>query len=96
MIRLDPPLPLETPKGLALAYFLIDYGIDYNLLWVCFINSTRECWTFANPQIRGVRNETFGCGLPGAVIQASQSPHPGCIQTGADTKPFFSYPGERD
>lgn len=71
MTRIDPPLPLETPKGLAMAYFLLDYGIDHDLLWVCFINSTRECWTFANPQIRAVSNLSLGCGpagLPGAML----------------------------
>jgi hypothetical protein len=60
ILRLDPPLPLVTPKGPALAYFLIDYGLDYDLMFVCFIDETRECWTFRGPEIRAVENLTMG------------------------------------
>lgn len=60
MIRIDPPLPLETPKGKGLAYFIIDYGIDHDLLWVVFLNETRECWTFKNSQIKIVENFSIG------------------------------------
>jgi len=58
--QLNPPLPIRTPKGPALAHFLIDYGPESNLFWVCFINSTGECWTFANPDIRADKNITLG------------------------------------
>jgi len=34
-----------------MAHFLIDYGSEHHLLWVCFIDSNGECWTFANPEI---------------------------------------------
>jgi hypothetical protein len=60
MIRIDSPLPLETPKGKGLAYFVIDYGIDHDLLWVVFLNETRECWTFKNSQIKIVENFSIG------------------------------------
>jgi len=49
--RIDPPLPFITPKGRGMAHFLIDYGSEHHLLWVCFIDSNGECWTFANPEI---------------------------------------------
>ena len=62
--RLDPPLPLSTPKGPALAYFLIDYSFDHHLCWVCFVKATGECWTFANPEIRLEANQTAGQLLP--------------------------------
>lgn len=60
MIRIDPPLPLETPKGDALAHFLIDRGDEHHLRWVTFIIETGECWTFRNPEIRLWRNVTEG------------------------------------
>lgn len=60
MIRIDPPLPLETPKGKGLAYFVIDYGIDHDLLWVVFLNENRECWTFKNSEIKIVENFSIG------------------------------------
>ena len=58
--QLNPPLPLQTPKGNALCHFMIDYSIEHHLYWVCFINETGECWTFANPEIRAESNISYG------------------------------------
>lgn len=60
--QLNPPIPLDTPKGPGMAMFLIDYGIEYNLFWVVFIDETRECWTFDNKDIRAQKNLTVGRG----------------------------------
>lgn len=60
IIRLHPAIPVLTPKGKALAHFLIDEGVECNLKWVCFQDDTGECWTFANPQIRAQKNLTQG------------------------------------
>ena len=60
MIRIDPPIPLLTPKGKALAHFLIDYGFDHDLYWVCFQEETGECWTWNNKDIRAQNNITAG------------------------------------
>ena len=60
IIRIDPPLPLVTPKGSGFAHFLIDYGQEHHLLWVVFVDETGECWTFANPQVRISPNLTMG------------------------------------
>ena len=60
MIQMNPPLPLLTPKGPALAHFLIDYGVEHHLMWVCFQNSTGECWTWPNNKIRMEANVTMG------------------------------------
>ena len=58
MLQLDPPIPVWTPKGKALAHVLIDYGAEHNLLWVCF-QDNGECWTWGNPYIRAESNTTF-------------------------------------
>ena len=58
--QLNPPIPLETPRGKALAHFLIDYGPEYDLLWVCFDDATGECWTWNNSMIRAQANITMG------------------------------------
>lgn len=58
--RIDPPLPLQTPKGKAMAHFLIDYGFEHDLYWVCFQNETGECWTWSNKDIRNQENITAG------------------------------------
>lgn len=60
MLRLDPPLPLETPKGKALAHVLIDYGVEYDLLWVCFQDETKECWTWSNKEVKIQSNISLG------------------------------------
>ena len=58
--RIDPPLPLDTPKGKALAHFIIDYGFEQDLYWVCFQEETGECWTWNNKDIRAQKNITVG------------------------------------
>jgi len=55
--RIDPPLPLNTPKGKALAHFLIDYGFEHDLYWVCFKDDNKDCWTWNNNDIREKKNE---------------------------------------
>lgn len=60
MIQLNPPLPVNTPRGTGLAHFLIDYGLEHDLVWVVFIDDTGECWSFPNPQIRAQKNITMG------------------------------------
>lgn len=59
IIRIDPPIPLETPKGSALAHFLIDYGAENNLLWVCFLNNNGQIWTYDNTEVRAPKNITM-------------------------------------
>lgn len=58
--RIDPPIPLKTPKGKALAHFIIDYGIEHDLMWICFQNDTGECWSWRNKDIRADENITIG------------------------------------
>jgi hypothetical protein len=58
IVRIDPAIPLSTPKGTAYAHFLIDYGIEDNLHWVCFQDDTGECWTWDNSKVRATKNIT--------------------------------------
>lgn len=58
--QLKPPIPVITPKGAALAHFLIDDGPESDLKWVCFIDSNGECWTYRNRWIRADKNITQG------------------------------------
>ncbi len=32
MLQLNPPIPVETPKGRGVAQVLIDYGLEHNLI----------------------------------------------------------------
>jgi hypothetical protein len=60
MLRLDPPIPVITPKGPGLAHVLIDYGPEADLCWVVFLDESGESWTYRNPEIRAQRNVTIG------------------------------------
>lgn len=60
LLQLNPPMPLDTPKGKAMAHFLIDYGSEHNLLWVTFLDANGECWTWPNHKIRAQKNITMG------------------------------------
>jgi len=57
--QLNPPLPVVTPKGNAIAHLVIDYGPEFNLVWVCF-QDNGECWSWQNKEIRAQKNITFG------------------------------------
>lgn len=59
MLQLNPPLPLNTPKGEGFAHFLIDYGPESDLYWTVFITETGEIWTFANREVRASKNITL-------------------------------------
>lgn len=58
--RIDPAMPLISPKGSCVAHFLIDNGIETDLLWVTFLDRTGECWTWSNKDIRAQKNITTG------------------------------------
>lgn len=60
LTQLHPPLPLDTPKGHALAHAVIDYGPEFDLIWVCIQDDTGECWSWPNPAVRGRKNVTMG------------------------------------
>ena len=59
ILQLNPPIPVETPRGKALAQLVVDYGPEHDLLWVCFQDDTKECWTWGNQQIRAQTNVTM-------------------------------------
>lgn len=60
MLQLNPPLPMNTPKGEGFAQILIDYGPESDLYWTVFITETGEIWTFANKEVRASKNITLG------------------------------------
>lgn len=59
--QLDPPLPVHVMgSGNAVAHLVIDYGPEYDLLWVCILDRDGEIWTVPNPDVRGRWNQTLG------------------------------------
>ena len=58
--RIEPSIPVTTPKGKATAIAWLDYGLEHDLMWVCFQDDTGECWTWENADIRARVNITIG------------------------------------
>jgi hypothetical protein len=77
MHQLNPPLPMNTPKGEGFAHFLIDYGPESDLYWTVFITATGEIWTFANKEVRASKNITLGRTSPSIPRPAAVQPPPG-------------------
>jgi hypothetical protein len=60
ILQLNPPIPVLTPRGKALAVGWIDPGVEFDLQWIVFMDETGECWTVRNPEIRAQKNITMG------------------------------------
>jgi hypothetical protein len=60
MLQLNPPIPMNTPKGEGFAHILIDYGPESDLYWTVLITATGEIWTYANRYVRAAKNITLG------------------------------------
>lgn len=61
LTQLAPPLPLhvlERGKGQAMA--VIDYGPEFDLLWVVALDEGGEIWCVPNPQVRMQANWSLG------------------------------------
>ena len=60
LTQLNPPLPLDTPKGAGYAVAVIDYGLEHSLLWVVALNDTGEIWCVPNSDVRMQKNWSAG------------------------------------
>lgn len=75
VLQLNPPLPMNTPKGEGFAHILIDYGPESDLYWTVIITETGEFWTFSNREVRASKNITLGRVAPG-VPPRHREPRP--------------------
>lgn len=60
ILQLNPPMPMDTPKGPGLAWLHTDYGPEYDDVWTVALNETGELWKFNNKEVRAQKNITFG------------------------------------
>lgn len=59
--QLNPPLPVVVAeKGTGLAFAVIDYGAEHNLIWVTALDRSGEIWCAPNPKVRLQANWTMG------------------------------------
>jgi hypothetical protein len=67
-----------TPRGAGLAHFIIDYGIEHNLMFVVFLDDTGECWTYDTRNVRMTQNITLGrTNVPRSIGEALDKPYNG-------------------
>jgi hypothetical protein len=74
MMQLNPPIPLDTPKGPAFAHMTIDYSQEHYVLFVCFLIESGECWVFPNKDVRLQKNLTMGI-RPGPACACHADSH---------------------
>jgi len=59
--QLNPSLPvLVEGKGKGVAFAVIDYGEEHNLIWVVALDENGEIWCSPNPKVRMRANWTMG------------------------------------
>ena len=64
MMQLNPPIPVDTPRGPAYAHLVIDYSQEHYVLFVCFLADTGECWVLPNRDVKLQKNLTMGVRVP--------------------------------
>ena len=59
--QLNPQIPLHVlGKGDGIAFGMIDYGPEHNLIWVTALDANGEVWCAPNPTVRFQKNWTLG------------------------------------
>jgi hypothetical protein len=76
VLQLNPPIPMNTPKGEGFAHILIDYGPESDLYWTVLITATGEIWTYANRHVRASKNITLGRTDPSVPAAIGTDPIP--------------------
>ena len=67
--QLNPSLPVTVEgKGKGVAFAVIDYGEEHNLIWV----ESGEIWCSPNPKVRMRANWTMGRGMKPALCFAAE------------------------
>jgi hypothetical protein len=59
LTRIDPPIPMRAKGMKGLAHFVIDYGVEHDLMWVMFLDNC-EVWCVGNKDVRADTNWSFG------------------------------------
>ena len=72
--QLNPSLPVSVEgKGKGVAFAVIDYGEEHNLILVVALDDSGEIWCSPNPKVRMRANWTMGRAVrPAAVAIAAE------------------------
>lgn len=73
--QLNPPIPVTViDKGDGIAFAVIDYGPEHNLLWVTGLDASGEIWCAPNPKVRLQKNWSMGRTMPDIDAHIAQVP----------------------
>ncbi|WP_337191176.1 hypothetical protein [Pelagerythrobacter marinus] len=71
-VQLQTPLPVHViERGPGLAFAVIDYGPEHDLIWVTALDESGEIWCAPNPKVRLARNWTMGRGTDPAAANGA-------------------------
>ena len=74
--QLASPIPVHViGKGKGMAFAVIDYGAEHNLIWVTGLDDSGEIWCAPNPLVRLQGNWTLGRARPNVAESADS----GCV-----------------
>jgi hypothetical protein len=72
--QLTSPIPVDViGKGKGLAFAVIDYGPEHNLIWVSALDESGEIWCAPNPSVRLRDNWTMGRARRSGKLPISQT-----------------------
>lgn len=60
ILQLNPSIPVNTPKGSGEAWFILDYGPEFDTMMGVCIDQTGEIWIYKISELRGLKNITLG------------------------------------
>jgi hypothetical protein len=66
MLQLNPPLPVEVDGRNGMAFLVVDYGVEFDLIFVVAMDDTGELWSVNNKLLRMRDNWTMGRTRPSA------------------------------
>ena len=70
ILQLNPPIPVSCPKGKGVAWLVLDYGTEHDLMWTIALDESGELWTYSNKEIRAQKNITMDRALDGGARTA--------------------------
>lgn len=60
ILQLNPQIEVNTPKGKGWAWFLIDYGLNINTIWLVRLNDTGKIFHVDSNDIQIEGNPMLG------------------------------------
>lgn len=72
LTQLSPPIPfyVVSKDDTGVAYAVIDYSPEHNLIWVIAMDKSGEIWSCPNSDVRAVKNYSVGREIKKSLMEA--------------------------